>query len=217
MGRKGSQRCAKFLSHRRRAGARPPHFAATTARPPPSPLILTSHATMMARTLNAKTTKAGKATAPRRAVRARAAETNDTPPPAPKAPTFVDAMGFSGPAPEKINGRLAMVAFVAAAGAEKATMARRPLIFSMVAFVAAAGAELSSHESVAQQFGDAPLPIVLTAVTFAVASLVPILKGAIDEPAGPFNSNAEMLNGRVAMLGLAGLLVIENGSGQAFF
>lgn len=157
---------------------------------------------MMARTLNAKATKAGKATAPRRAVRARAAEntppppaeTNDTPPPAPKAPTFVDAMGFSGPAPEKINGRLAMVAFVAAAGAE-----------------------LSSHESVAQQFGDAPLPIVLTAVTFAVASLVPILKGAIDEPAGPFNSNAEMLNGRVAMLGLAGLLVTEYLSGQATF
>ena len=107
-------------------------------------------------------------------------------------------MGFSGPAPEKINGRLAMVAFVAAAGAE-----------------------LSSHESVAQQFGDAPLPIVLTAVTFAVASLVPILKGAIDEHVGPlpnvFNANVELLNGRVAMLGLAGLLVIENGSGQAFF
>ena len=161
---------------------------------------------MMARTLNAKTTKAGKATAPRRAVRARAAEntppppaeTNDTPPPAPKAPTFVDAMGFSGPAPEKINGRLAMVAFVAAAGAE-----------------------LSSHESVAQQFGDAPLPIVLTAVTFAVASLVPILKGAIDEHVGPlpnvFNANVELLNGRVAMLGLAGLLVTEYLSGQATF
>merc|ERR1719473_1275177 len=130
---------------------------------------------MMARTLNAKTTKAGKATAPRRAVRARAAETNDTPPPAPKAPTFV----------------------------------------------AAAGAELSSHESVAQQFGDAPLPIVLTAVTFAVASLVPILKGAIDEHVGPlpnvFNANVELLNGRVAMLGLAGLLVTEYLSGQATF
>merc|ERR1719231_987433 len=142
----------------------------------------------MARTMTT-TTKATKA---RRAVRARAAEDK----PAPKAakPTLASAMGFSGPAPEKINGRLAMVAFVAAAGAE-----------------------LSTHESVAQQFGDAPLPIIVTAATFAVASLVPILKGAIDEPAGPFNSNAEMLNGRVAMLGLAGLLFVENSSGQAFF
>merc|ERR1719231_2078016 len=146
----------------------------------------------MARTMTT-TTKATKA---RRAVRARAAE--DKPAPKASKPTLASAMGFSGPAPEKINGRLAMVAFVAAAGAE-----------------------LSTHESVAQQFGDAPLPIIVTAATFSVASLVPILKGAIDEPAGPlpnvFNSNVETLNGRVAMLGLAGLLVTEYLSGQATF
>ena len=34
---------------------------------------------------------------------------------------FAQAMSFSGPAPERINSRLAMLAFVAAAGAEFAT------------------------------------------------------------------------------------------------
>ncbi|WJZ87161.1 hypothetical protein VitviT2T_006563 [Vitis vinifera] len=41
------------------------------------------------------------------------------PPPAPKVSTkFGDVFAFSGPAPERINGRLAMVGFVAAMGAE---------------------------------------------------------------------------------------------------
>ena len=108
--------------------------------------------------------------------------------------SFGDAMAFAGAAPEKTNGRLAMVAFVAAAGAE-----------------------FSTHETISQQFGDATVPIVATAVTFIVASLVPILKGAVDEPVGPFNSKAEMYNGRAAMLGLSLLLILENNSGKAFF
>ncbi len=40
------------------------------------------------------------------------------PPPAKKAVTFGEAMAFSGSAPETINGRLAMLGFVAALGAE---------------------------------------------------------------------------------------------------
>ncbi|KAB1704706.1 hypothetical protein FNE61_28965, partial [Klebsiella pneumoniae] len=45
-----------------------------------------------------------------------------TPPPVAKPSTnFRDVFAFSGPAPERINGRLAMIGFVAAIGAELAT------------------------------------------------------------------------------------------------
>lgn len=44
-----------------------------------------------------------------------------TPPPVAKPSTkFGDVFAFSGPAPERINGRLAMIGFVAAIGAELA-------------------------------------------------------------------------------------------------
>lgn len=61
-------------------------------------------------------------------------------------------MAFSGPAPEVINGRLAMLAFVAAAGAELATGA-----------------------PVAAQLKEAPLFIGLTFLIFSIASLVSTL------------------------------------------
>merc|ERR1711937_706521 len=49
-----------------------------------------------------------------------------TPPPPPPAPvkkdvSFGDAMAFSGPGPETINGRLALLGFIAALGAEAAS------------------------------------------------------------------------------------------------
>ena len=75
-----------------------------------------------------------------------------------------DAMAFSGPAPETVNGRLAMLGFAAALGAE-----------------------LSTGESVVQQLSDAPAAILAVFVAFAIASLVPILKGAnLKESLGPF-------------------------------
>ncbi|BDA45780.1 Carotene biosynthesis-related protein CBR, chloroplastic at C-terminar half [Coccomyxa sp. Obi] len=112
-----------------------------------------------------------------------------------KAPSFGDAMAFSGPAPEVINGRLAMLAFVAAAGAELATGA-----------------------PIAAQLKDAPILIGLTFFLFSAASLIPILRGAkLDKSVGPFNPRAEILNGRVAMLGFAALLVSEWANGGAFF
>merc|ERR1712094_103155 len=81
--------------------------------------------------------------------RVRASETA-APPPPPPAPvkkdlSFGDAMAFAGPAPEIINGRLAMLGFIAALGAEAA-----------------------SGETVFQQIGDAE-PSIL----FAAASLIP--------------------------------------------
>ena len=58
-------------------------------------------------------------------------------------------MSFAGPGPEVINGRLAMLAFVAAAGAEAST-----------GFTAV------------QQLAQAPALVGVTAVLFTVASLV---------------------------------------------
>jgi hypothetical protein len=103
-------------------------------------------------------------------------------------------MAFSGPAPELINGRLAMLAFVAALGAE-----------------------LSTGESVLRQFADQPTGVLLAGITFIAASLIPILKATKREAFGPFSPAAEMLNGRAAMIGFASLLAVEAVRGGAFF
>merc|ERR1711959_273965 len=109
------------------------------------------------------------------------------PPAAPKAPTFGDA-------PETVNGRLAMLGFIAALGAEA-----------------------SSGETVFQQIGDAEPSILFAFIMFAAASLIPILKGVKKEKFAFFSPEAEMLNGRAAMIGFALLLAIEAKSGAAFF
>ena len=151
-------------------------------------------------TRGARVTRAARRLTPPSAVASDPSSKNASASPYVKPPvelkkvTFAEAMGFAGAGPEKINGRLAMVAFVAAFGAE-----------------------VSTHETVSQQFGDATIPVIGTAMLFAVASLIPIMKGAIDEPMGPFNSKAELVNGRLAMLGLSLMLYIENQSGKAFF
>lgn len=88
----------------------------------------------------------------------------------------------------------------------------------MLGVLAAIGAELSTGQSVLTQFNSATAVVLTTWAIFAVASLVPILKGAdMTEAFGPFNRTAEMLNGRVAMLGLAALLTIEWIKGSALF
>jgi len=116
-------------------------------------------------------------------------------PSAAKAISFGDAMAFSGPVPETVNGRLAMLGFLAAVGAE-----------------------VASGESVFQQLSDAPVAIGAAFLAFAVASLVPILKGAnLKEAFGPFTPSAELLNGRAAMIGLVGVLAVEYFKGSALF
>lgn len=107
--------------------------------------------------------------------------------------TLTSAFEFDK-APEIINGRLAMIAFVAALGAE-----------------------LSSGESVLRQFGESSTGVILTAVLFSAASLIPMLKGVKKEAFGPLTPAAEMTNGRAAMLGFASLLVIEALRHKALF
>lgn len=83
-----------------------------------------------------------------------------------------DAMAFSGPAPEAINGRLAMLAFVAAVGAE-----------------------LASNVTTVDQFKSAPVPVFVAFAVFTVASLIPILSGAdLKKTSGPFTPLAEVRN-----------------------
>merc|ERR1719214_571973 len=118
---------------------------------------------------------------------------------------FFKLMGAGGPAPEVINGRAAMLGFLAAVGAELAT-----------------------QDSIFKQLGEGGaggMLFVFAAVT--AASFAPIfngqdaqksfLKNSQPEEFGPFNAQAEMLNGRAAMMGLLFLLAAEASQGQAFF
>jgi hypothetical protein len=112
----------------------------------------------------------------------------------PKSFTLQQAFAFSAPAgsnfiasgPELMNGRLAMLGFVAAAGAEIAT-----------------------GETVGQQFADAPVAVLMTVALFVAASLKVFTTNTVSDPVGPFTKEKELLNGRAAMIGMACLLGFE--------
>ena len=107
--------------------------------------------------------------------------------------TIADVMAFSGPAPEIINGRLAMLGFVAAAAAEVRT-----------------------DETVLKQWAQEPTLISLTFLLFMAGSIVPLVSGKKDS-LGPFTPEAEMLNGRAAMIGFAAMIAFEGVKGAALF
>ncbi|KAJ8621543.1 hypothetical protein MRB53_030072 [Persea americana] len=111
-------------------------------------------------------------------------------PPKPKVSTkFSDVLAFSGPAPERINGRLAMVGFVSAMGVE-----------------------LARGDDVVAQLMNGGLPwFVGTTVLLSIASLVPLFKGVSVQSMsdGLMTSDAELWNGRFAMLGLVALVFTE--------
>ncbi|KMT12361.1 hypothetical protein BVRB_5g102960 [Beta vulgaris subsp. vulgaris] len=119
-----------------------------------------------------------------------------TPKPQPKVSTsFADLFAFSGPAPERINGRLAMIGFVAAIAVE---LSKGTDLFSQIS------------DGGAQSF-------LATSILLSVASLVPLFKGKRAEAKtdGLMNANAELWNGRVAMLGLVALALTEFVKGGA--
>ena len=111
-------------------------------------------------------------------------------------PTFGSLMSFSGPVPELANGRLAMLGFSSAILLEKIT-----------------------GEKVFKLVQDLPLTVAFLAITFIVATFIPLLKKETPDKkaTGIFQANAEMWNGRAAMLGFALLLVIEANSKGPFF
>ncbi|KAJ1423854.1 Chlorophyll A-B binding protein [Sesbania bispinosa] len=108
----------------------------------------------------------------------------------PKVSTkFSDVMAFGGPAPERINGRLAMIGFVAAIAME-----------------------LAKGQGVFEQISDGGIPLFLgTSVVLTLASLIPLFQGVSVESKskGVMSSDAELWNGRFAMLGLIALAFTE--------
>ncbi|KAM7466876.1 hypothetical protein LguiB_014438 [Lonicera macranthoides] len=111
-------------------------------------------------------------------------------PPTPKVSTnLFDVLAFSGPALERINGRLAMIGFVAAIAVEA-----------------------SNGQDVLAQISNIGVPWFLgTSVVLTLASLVPLIKGISVQlkSKGLMTSDAEMWNGRFAMLGLVALACTE--------
>ncbi|XP_059447686.1 early light-induced protein, chloroplastic-like [Corylus avellana] len=114
----------------------------------------------------------------------------EQPTPKPKMSTnFSDLFAFSGPAPERINGRLAMVGFVSAMAVE-----------------------LYRGQDVFAQISNGGIPwFVGTTIVLSFASLIPLFKGVSVESKsdGFMTSDAEMWNGRFAMLGLVALAFTE--------
>ena len=112
-------------------------------------------------------------------------------------PSVWDALAFSGPAPERINGRLAMVGFVAALSVE-----------------AARGGGLLDQAGSGAGLGW----FLATAGVFSLASLVPLLQGQSVESksSGIWSADAELWNGRFAMLGLVALAATEFITGAPF-
>ncbi|GAV57550.1 Chloroa_b-bind domain-containing protein [Cephalotus follicularis] len=115
-----------------------------------------------------------------------------TPPPPPKpvvSTKFSDVLAFDGPAPERINGRLAMIGFVAAIAVE---LAKGQDVFDQI-----------SNGGVSWFIG--------TSVLLSLASLIPLFKGVTVESksGGVMTSDAELWNGRFAMLGLVALAFTE--------
>uniref|UniRef100_A0A7N0V7S4 Uncharacterized protein n=1 Tax=Kalanchoe fedtschenkoi TaxID=63787 RepID=A0A7N0V7S4_KALFE len=111
------------------------------------------------------------------------------------SPSITDLLKFSSPVPERINGRLAMLGFVSAIGAE-----------------------LISGQDVFSQISHGGFQLFLGAtILFSIASFVPFFKGVDVESKskGFMNSDAELLNGRLAMLGLVALAVTEFAKGGA--
>ncbi|KAF8377285.1 hypothetical protein HHK36_030660 [Tetracentron sinense] len=118
------------------------------------------------------------------------------PPTTPKVSTKIsDVLAFSGPGPERINGRLAMIGFVAAIAVE-----------------------LSKGEDLSAQLANGGiLWFVGTSIVLSVASLIPLLNGISvqSKSEGVMTCDAEMLNGRFAMLGLVALALTEYVTGGA--
>ncbi|KAI0501188.1 hypothetical protein KFK09_016131 [Dendrobium nobile] len=106
-----------------------------------------------------------------------------------KGKTFWDAMSFSGPGPERINGRLAMVGFVSAVAVEV----------------------MRGEDLAAQLANGGVLWFAGAAALLSVASLVPLFRGvdAPDRSDAPMTADAEIWNGRFAMLGLVALAATE--------
>eukprot|EP00897_Mesotaenium_endlicherianum_P001194 jgi/Mesen1/11075/ME000099S10520 len=114
--------------------------------------------------------------------------------------SFGSVMSFDGPGPETINGRLAMLGCAWALVAEKMS-----------------GLRIVDQVMAPNSNGFYWLAIA-TNITI-IASLIPFFQGESPDSRrnGPFTAKAERWNGRIAMIGFAGLLAFEQYVGRPFF
>ena len=88
----------------------------------------------------------------------------------------------------------------------------------MIGFVSAMAVEASSGQDVFTQIGHGGVVVFVgTSVLLSLASLVPLFKGVTvqSKSSGVMTSDAELWNGRVAMLGLVALAFTEYVTGSA--
>lgn len=107
------------------------------------------------------------------------------------------------PVTEAINGRAAMLGFVAAVASEAAT---HQAIFSQIA------GKYADLEMVEKPIGGSTLGFGMIVALVTMASLAPkLLEGAdVDSKSfGPFTPGLELQVGRVAQMGFLGLVLIE--------
>ena len=72
-------------------------------------------------------------------------------------------------------------------------------------------------KNVFQQVEAAPIPIFLTFFLFTVATAVPVFKATPRKGNGLFSADAELINGRLAMVGFAGLVISTFYKGSALW
>lgn len=129
-------------------------------------------------------------------------------------PTASTSGGFLGDAQELMNGRAAMAGFVAAVAVEVSTgNGVFSQLFETVTFKNTGVSTLGINGLTLGAY-------VFTVLMITMGSLAPfITDGPSAKPRsfGPFTPSAEMMNGRVAMLGFVSLFVAEAVKGSAIF
>ena len=87
----------------------------------------------------------------------------------------------------------------------------------MLMFIPLMQREMATGETVVEQFSRPDWKLVLAALIVCYATIVPSLKGVIDEDFFCFSVRGERLNGRLAMLGWLGLIIAETYARACFF
>ena len=133
-------------------------------------------------------------------VRAQASPSSSSPSSIRRTPsgriTAFQALKVTGPAPERVNARLAMALWP----------------FMVVR-------EMESSETVLQQIMQPDWRLAVAGALVVWASMIPVLAGCRDEDFGWMSVRAEKVNGRVAMLAWAAVMGLEwwAGGGVCFF
>lgn len=137
-----------------------------------------------------------------------------------RPPTLPELMGFGGLIPEILNGGSL---WRQGAPSPRALCGRNHGVdtivgrLAMLGFLAALLAEWDTGVTVLEQVKMAPIPIAIVFAVVAYATWIPASKGCKREPFGWFHPAAEIVNGRLAMIGIIALFLVEDVTGQAFF